>query len=80
MYLSVKEEQFERQSLMKQAISYPKILIKYHKTINKKGEFPTRLVIPATNFTAKLSNLRYLGIKMILDKAKINYSRVSIVQ
>ena len=45
-----------------------KILIKNHKTINKKGEFPTRLVIPATNFTATYSKIGYLGIKRYLDK------------
>ena len=38
------------------------------------------LVIPDTNITATLSNLRYLGIKIIIDKAKVNYTHVSIVQ
>ena len=57
-----------------------KLLIKDHKTMNKKGGFPTRLVIPATNFSIILSKIGYLGIKRILDKAKVNYSRVSIVQ
>ena len=54
--------------------------IKDHKTINDKGEFPTRLVIPATNFTATFSKIVYLGIKRCLDKGKVNYSRFSIVQ
>ena len=58
----------------------PKILIKDHKTINEKGELPTRLLIPATNFTAKFSKIGYIGIKMCLNKGKVNYSRVSIVQ
>ena len=52
----------------------------YHKKINEKGEFPTRLVIPATNFTATFSKIGYLGIKRCLDKVKVNYSRFSIVQ
>ena len=69
-----------RQSLATQAIPSPKLLIKYHKTINEKGEFPTRLVIPTTNFTATFSKIGYLGIKRVLDKEKVNYSRVSIIQ
>ena len=78
--LSVKEEEFARQSLATRAILSPKLLIKDHKTINEKGEFPTRLVIPATNFTVTFSKIGYLGIKRCLDKGKVNYSRNSIVQ
>ena len=66
--MSVKEEEFVRQSLATGAIPSPKILIKDHKTINEKGEFPTMLVIPAMNFTATLSKIGYLGIKRCLDK------------
>ena len=69
-----------RQLLATRAILSPKLLIKDHKTINEKGEFPTRLVIPTTNFTATFSKLGYLRIKKMLDKAKVNYSRFTIVQ
>ena len=41
-------------------IPSPKLLIKVHKTINKKGGFPTRLVIAATNFTATFPKIGYL--------------------
>ena len=78
--LSVQEEQFSRQPLMTREIPYPKILIKDNKTINKRGGFPTRLVIPATNSTAAFSKLLYLEIKRMLEKANANYSCVSIVQ
>ena len=71
---------FVRQSLATKAILAPKLLIKDHKTINKKGGFPTRLVIPATNCTATFSKIGCLGIKRCLDKWKVNYSRFSIVQ
>ena len=74
MELSVKEEEFVRQSLATRAMLSPKILIKDHKTINEKGELPTRLLIPATNFTAKFSKIGYIGIKMCLNKGKVNYS------
>ena len=49
-------------------------------SINDKGEFPTRLVIPATNFTTTFYKIGYLGIKRRLDKGKVNYSRKSIAQ
>ena len=78
--LSVKEEEFVRQLIAKKVIPSPKLLIKYHKTINENGEFPTRLVIPATNFTLTFSKIGYLGINRCLYKGKVNYSRNSIVQ
>ena len=67
MDFSVQENNFVRQSLAAREIPSPKLLIKYHKTINDKGGLPTRLTIPATNFTATLSNISYLGIKRMLD-------------
>ena len=38
------------------------------------------LVIPATNFITTFSKLLYLGIMIMLDKSKVNYSHVYIVQ
>ena len=61
-------------------IQYPKILIKDHKKINKKGKLTTRLVIPATNFTVTFSEIGFLEIKRMLERAKVKYFRVSIVQ
>ena len=80
MDLSVQEEKIVIQLLATRATPSPKILIKDHKTINEKGKFPTKLVTPATNFTATLSKLGYLGIEKMLVKSNVNYSRVSIVQ
>ena len=61
MELSFQEENFMRESLVTQAILSPKIIIKDHKKINKKGEFPTSLVILTTNFIATFSRLATLG-------------------
>ena len=80
MNLSDQEENFVRQLLATRAIPSPKLLIKDHKTINGKEGSPTRLVIPAMNFTETISKIGYLGIKRMLDKAKVNYSRVSNIQ
>ena len=38
------------------------------------------MVIPATNFTATFYKIGYLGIKRCLDRGKMNYAQVSIVQ
>ena len=62
------------------AILSPKLMIKNHRKINKKGEYPTMLVIPAKNFSATFSKIGYLGIKCMLDKGKVIYSRVSVIQ
>ena len=80
MDLSVQEEQCVRQLPTTRAIPFPKLLIKDHKTIKRKGGFPTSLVIPETNFNATISKLGYFGIKIMLDKAKVNYLHVSISQ
>ena len=80
MELSVQEENFVRQSLATRAILSPKLLVKYNKKINDKGEFPTRLVIPAEKFAAAFSKIGYIRIKRLPDKGKVNYLRVSIVQ
>ena len=69
-----------RPSLATRAIPSPKLLIKDQKTINKKGGFPTRLVIPAKNFTTTFSKMGYLGSKRYLDKVKEKYSHISIGQ
>ena len=69
-----------RQSLATRAIPSPKLLVKDNKKINEKWEFPTRLVIPATNFTTTFSKIGYPRIKRLLDKGKTNHSHVSIVQ
>ena len=36
---------------MMRVIPSPQLLIKYHKKLNEKGGFITRLVIPEKNFT-----------------------------
>eukprot|EP00957_Ditylum_brightwellii_P084912 6456716-Ditylum_brightwellii.AAC.1 len=41
--------------------------------------FPTRLVIPATNFTAAFSKLGYMGIKKVLDDHEVNYTKYTII-
>ena len=44
------------------------------------GEIPTRLVIPPTKFSATFAKFGYLGLKNILEKNEINYTKFTIVQ
>ena len=52
LQLSKLEVRHINESLKTKSIPTPKLLIKYHKKLNTNNEFSTRLVIPATNFTA----------------------------
>ena len=45
-----------------------------------KVEYPTRLLVPATNFMARFFKLGHKGIKAILDKNDFNYRRYTITQ
>ena len=80
MYLSSQSYQFVRQLIATIDMTSNKLLIKYHKTINKKGEFTTIMVIPSKNFNRTLSKFGYSRIKTMIDKSKLNYSQVTIVQ
>ena len=55
--MSKKEFNFVKYSLKSKAIPTPKLLIKDHEKKNENGEYPTRLIIPATNFTATFPKL-----------------------
>jgi hypothetical protein len=48
--------------------------------MNKKGEYVTQLIVPATNFTAVFPKVGYLGIKNIFDQNGIDYSGSTITQ
>ena len=43
-------------------------------------ELPTRLAIPATNFSATFAKVGCLELKNILKKNEINYTKFTIVQ
>eukprot|EP00957_Ditylum_brightwellii_P049873 3781018-Ditylum_brightwellii.AAC.1 len=64
------KQDFLQEGIASKAISQPQLLVKDHKEPNKEGSSPTRMVIPATNFTTTFSKLGYLGIKHILNNNK----------
>jgi hypothetical protein len=61
--ISEKELAFLDEKINSKVIPQPKILIKDHKKPDYDGNFPTRLVVPATNFTAGFPKLGYMGSK-----------------
>jgi hypothetical protein len=63
--LSEKEMGFVEEALESKAVPTPKLLINDHKPMNRKGEYVTRLIGPATNFTAAFPKVGYLGIKKL---------------
>jgi GIY-YIG catalytic domain len=78
-FLSSDERRLLVASINSRAIPTPKLLIKDHKPM-KNGNFPTRLVIPASNFTAAFPKMGYLAIKNIFDKKGIAYNKRTIIQ
>ena len=69
-----------KSTVNKRAIPTICLLVKDHKDKDESGNFPTRLVVPAKIFTAGFPHVGQRGIKAILDKNKIDYSRKTIVQ
>ena len=78
--LSKSEVGHINKSLKTKSIPTPKLMIKDHKKLNTKSEFPKRLVIPATNFTATFAKVGYLGMKSILDNHQVDYKKYTIAQ
>jgi hypothetical protein len=78
--LSEKEMSFVEEMLDSRAVPTPKLLIKDHKPMSKKGKYVTRLIVPATNFTAAFPKVGYLGIKNIFDQNGLDYSGSTIIQ
>ena len=77
---SDKELAFLDEKIRSKAIPQPKILIKDHKEPDSEGNFPTRLVVPATNFTAGFPKLGYMGIKSIFEENDVSFDSRTIIQ
>ena len=73
--LSDNEKAFLKEKIQTKAVPQPKILIKDHKPADAEGNFPTHLVVPATNFTAGFPKMGYLGIKKIFEENGIKYGQ-----
>ena len=78
--LSDNEIKFLKSTLKTKNIPTPKLIIKDHKKPNEEGDFPSRLIVPANNFTSAFPRLGYLGIRRIFDSNKIKYETHTISQ
>jgi hypothetical protein len=77
--LNENELRFIEENLKGKAIPTPSLLIKDHKKPLEDGNFPTRLVIPADNFTSAFPKLGYKGIKKIFDDREVKYATRTII-
>ena len=77
--LSTNEYNYIKATINKCSVPTVQLLIKDHKP-KKAGRHPSRLVVPAKNFTAAFPHVGQRGIKKILDRNNINYSKKTIIQ
>ena len=66
--MSYNEVGYINKSLKTKSVPTPKLLITDHKTFTSKGDFPTRLVIPATDFSATFAKVGYLGPRIYIGE------------
>ena len=78
--LNDNENNFLKSTLKTKNIPTPKLIIKDHKKPDEEGDFPSRLIVPANNFTSAFPRLGYLGIRRIFDKNNIEYESRTITQ
>ena len=69
-----------KSTINKCSIPTVQLLMRDHKDRNKNGEFPSRSVVPAKNFTAAFPHVAQRGNRQILDRNHINYSKKNIIQ
>eukprot|EP00957_Ditylum_brightwellii_P046460 3526279-Ditylum_brightwellii.AAC.2 len=77
-FLNNDEFGYLMKNLNSRIIPEPQLLKKDHKKVQKDGHYPTRLVIPATNFAATFSKIGYMAIKKIFDDNRVRYARYTI--
>jgi hypothetical protein len=78
--LSDDEYNYIKQTINKMNAPTVQLLVKDHKDKDENGDHPTRLVVPAKNFTADFPHVGQHGIRHILDRNEIDYSKKTIIQ
>ena len=76
--LSSKEYYYADQTIKRKRVPTPQLLIKDHKKPKENGDYPSRLVVPAGNFTAGFSHLSWRGIEYLLIKNNVDYQKKTI--
>ena len=77
--LSTSEYNYISSTINAAQVPTPRATIKDHKPKTSKGKYPTRLIVPATNFTSGFPHVGMKGIKNILDRNNINYQKYNIL-
>jgi hypothetical protein len=78
-FLSDKERGFIEDTMKSRAVPMPKLLIRDHKERDEMGKYLTRLIVPASNFTAGFPKAGYLGIKVLFKRFKIDCQKTTII-
>eukprot|EP00957_Ditylum_brightwellii_P145655 11089980-Ditylum_brightwellii.AAC.1 len=78
--LSCGENGLLQESLDAKAIPHPQLFVRDNKDKDERGNFPTRLVIPAANFTATFSKIGYMGTKRVLGEHRVDYPKHTTIQ
>ena len=75
------EYKYIKSTITKRAVPTVQLLIKDHKKIDEStGEYPSRLVVPAKNYTAAYPHVGQRGIFEILRKNEVNFTERNIQQ
>ena len=75
-----RESNYLEQWIGSKQIPTPRLLVKDHKEKNSDGEFPSRLLIPATNFTQCFAKMGYKIIKRQFDARNVQYNKHTLKQ
>eukprot|EP00957_Ditylum_brightwellii_P056547 4287512-Ditylum_brightwellii.AAC.1 len=70
---------FLNEGIASKAIPQTQLLVKDHKERDEEGNFPIRMVIPATNITAIFQKMGYMTVQKVLDDADVNYNKHTII-
>ena len=65
--------------LSKRSVPTPFLLLKDHKPASATGQYPTRLVLPATGFNSMFAKVGYKAIKHIFDMRNVGYGSRTIL-
>jgi hypothetical protein len=78
--LSDDEYNYIKQTIKKMNVPTVQLLVKDHKDKDENVDHPTPLVVPAKNFIAGFPHVSQHGLRHILDRNEIDYSKKTIIQ
>ena len=73
------EAEYTRAWVKQRRIPTPRLLSKDHKPAQYDGEYPTRMLNPATSFTQCFGNVGYRAVKATFDENRVCYTERTII-